>query len=117
MRLFMRCFGVLACLTLVLSGCSSYTGDISEWKAPVLSKDWNTVVELSDNVDFGDQVSGTFSTQKALTGFVFDAHQGARVTVHGEPAGRSLLAGTPESIRVVTLEVLEPPPEFEVPDR
>jgi len=81
MRLFMRCFGVLACLTLVLSGCSSYTGDISEWKAPVLSKDWKTVVELRSNVDFGDQVSDAFSTQKALTGFVFDAHQGARVTV------------------------------------
>jgi hypothetical protein len=65
----------------VLGGCSNYTGDISEWKAPVLSKDWKTVVELRSNVDFGDQVSDAFSTEKALTGFVFDAHQGARVTV------------------------------------
>jgi eight-cysteine-cluster-containing protein len=77
----MRCFGVLACLTLVLSGCSNYTGDIGEWKAPVLSKDWKNVVELRSNVDFGDQLSDNFSTEKALTGFVFDAHQGARVTV------------------------------------
>jgi len=81
MRLFMRCFGVLACLTLVLGGCSDYTGDISEWKAPVLSKDWKNVVELRSNVDFGGKVEDTFSTEKALTGFVFDAHQGARVTV------------------------------------
>ena len=81
MRLTMRCFGVLACLTLVLGGCSNYTGDIGEWKAPVLSKDWKNVVELRANVDFGDQLSDKFSTEKALTGFVFDAHRGARVTV------------------------------------
>ena len=80
MRMLMRCIGVLACFSLVLGACSDYPST-SEWKAPILSKDWNTVVELSDNVNFGDQVSGTFSTQKALTGFVFDAHQGARVTV------------------------------------
>jgi eight-cysteine-cluster-containing protein len=77
----MRCFGVLTCLALVVCACSDYSGEIKEWKAPVLSKDWNTVVELRESVDFGNQVSGVFSTEKALTGFVFDAHRGARVTV------------------------------------
>jgi hypothetical protein len=79
--MFMRCFGVLACLALVVCACSDYTGNLNEWKAPVLSKDWKTVVELKSNVNFGDQVTDAFSTSKALTGFVFDAHQGARVTV------------------------------------
>lgn len=81
MRMFMRCFGVLTCLALWACACSDYTLDTQEWKAPVLSKDWKTVVDLKNNIDFGDQKTDAFSKDKALTGFVFDAHQGARVTI------------------------------------
>jgi Cys-rich repeat protein len=76
----MRWISVLLCLGLI-AGCTSYSGN-SEYNPPILNKNASELLELRGTMDFGSALSNeTFSTQKVLTGYVFDANQGARVTV------------------------------------
>ncbi len=76
---------VLACITFAAMGCSEYnrTPDKQEYQAPLLtgSSDAHDKVDLRGNLDFGQMVTEPFSQTKPLTGFMFDALPGAKVTI------------------------------------
>jgi len=73
--------GTMACclLALLVGACSNYD---AAYNPPILNKDGKQLVEIRGGIDFGQTLSGEhFSTKKVLTGYVFDALAGARVTV------------------------------------
>ncbi len=77
----MRWAGVCLSLVLLVTGCSNYSGS-NDYNPPNLNKDANALVELRGNIDFGAALTDEhFSVDKVLTGYVFDANQGARVTL------------------------------------
>jgi len=77
----MRWMGVFCVLALVAGACSDYAAN-NGYQPPLLNKDAAALVELRGSIDFGATLVGErFSVEKALTGYVFDANAGARVTV------------------------------------
>lgn len=78
----MRWIGPWICVAALAIGCSDYGSDAKgTYQAPILSADASGVLELRGGIDFGQAVSDSFSKDKVLTGYVFDANQGARVTL------------------------------------
>ncbi|MBW2703664.1 MAG: hypothetical protein JRF33_22840 [Deltaproteobacteria bacterium] len=79
------CLVALACLTAFAAvGCLDYDPvEKQAYEAPLLTGQSSAAdfVDLRGNLDFGQSVTDTFSETKPLTGYVFDAVQGARVTV------------------------------------
>ncbi len=77
----MKWIGLYLAMVLLAASCSNEpkTGD---YNPPILNKDSSALLELRGTIDYGTALkSETFSLTKVLTGFVFDAHKGARVTL------------------------------------
>jgi len=85
MRKMTRMVALLGVACLLAIGCQDYTNTHEKvtYQAPLLTgeQDAETFVDLVGGLDFGAQASGNFSTQKILTGYVFSANPGARVTL------------------------------------
>jgi Cys-rich repeat protein len=72
------------CLAVLAGGCANYdTGGKTAYQAPLLTgqDDARTYLDLQGTLTLGGLVEGAFSTQKPITGYVFSANPGARVTV------------------------------------
>jgi Cys-rich repeat protein len=76
---------LLGCLALAAAGCVEYDNpnDKQQYQAPLLtgSNDAQDKLDLRGNLDFGSRQRDVFSQDKPLTGYVFDALPGARVTI------------------------------------
>ena len=73
----------LFCLVLAAQGCAEYGKGKTDYQAILLSggEDAQDFVDLRGTLDFGQTAEDRFSETKPLTGYLFDAHQGARVTI------------------------------------
>jgi hypothetical protein len=75
----------LVCFGLLTTGCIDYdpTDGKQAYQAPLLtgagdSQNW---IDLRGNLDFGQLAEDKFSTERPLTGYMFDALPDARVTI------------------------------------